>query len=153
MGIEATLYGDVITAVQKDIADIWTTPELKMRSLFVYLTLYPLLIFLYIRFILPSASYFELFLTGFIIYYVADMNIFSLYLRADKYFWHLLLDSILVGGFGLLIPSYLVTMYGSKLQGLLPFLVVVFGLSFWFVTYRVSSYTYGKKKELSSRTQ
>lgn len=153
MGLEVPLYGDMITGVQKDIADIWTSPELKLRSLFVYITLYPLLIYFYIRFILPNASYFELFLAGFIVYYVADMNIFSVFLRADNFFWNLLLDSILVGGLGLLIPTFITRTYGLKLQEMLPILSIIFALSFWFVTYRVSNYTYEKKKELSSRTQ
>jgi hypothetical protein len=147
MGLEAPLYGDMITDVQGEVADIWTRPQLKAKSLFVYFTIYPMLLYIYIKYVVDKGSLFEAFLFGFIVYYVADFTIFVVFSRGINHFFPLLFDATLVGGIGLALPLYLLRNYDYLSNNLL-FLIGIFFISFWFVTYRVQNYTETKNLKL-----
>jgi hypothetical protein len=127
--IETIPYMNMVSGLQGERADIWTTPFLKIKSFFSYVLGFAAVLYLYIVYIVDKASVLEAAIFGFMLYFIADINIFVFFKRSINHIPALLWDSFLIGFIGFGLAIFIERNYSAYLTNSLPFFIL-FILSF-----------------------
>ena len=148
LAVETVPYMNMISDLQMERADVWTTPFLKFKSIISYILGFAAVLYFYLKYLVDNASVFEAAVFGFILYFVADITIFVFFKRSTNHIFAYLLDFSLLGFFGFGLSIFIERNYAASLRNSFPLLLSLFIASCILIIFTFTAYTENKKKSI-----